>query len=279
MGVRDELASVVRRHPPAHRALRAVRVAVGRFVPPRRYDGIPGPIHFNDFMFGGGSPDEIASYAERARNVIAAIERALDAAGKPLHEVERWLDFGCGYGRVIRFLVQRVPPERVWACDVIGEGARFCEREFGATAVPSSSDLESVELDRFDFVYAISVVSHLNERNTEAFLRLVGDALAVGGIALFTTHGRWSVEHTGLYGAEFEAVADALAAEVGTRGIAYRRYPYAPDDYGMTWHSREFIETAMSRLHNGAVVPLMFEPHGLDGHQDVYAFRRVAPAR
>jgi SAM-dependent methyltransferase len=279
MGMRDALATVVKRRPRAHRAMRAARVAVGRLMPARRYDGIPGSIHFNDFMFGGGSPDEIASYAERARNVIAAIERVLEVAGKQTHEVERWLDFGCGYGRVIRFLVERVPPERVWACDVIEEGARFCEREFGVTALVSSPDVESVEVGRFDFLYAISVVSHLNERNTEAFLRLVGDALVVGGIALFTTHGEWSLEHAELYGPEYAEVADALAAEIGAVGIAYRRYPYTSDDYGMTWHSREFIETTMSRLHDGTVVPLMFEPHGLDGHQDVYAFRRVAPAR
>ena len=59
---------------------------------------------------------------------------------------------------------------------------------------------------------------------------------------------------------------------------AYLRYPFAPDDYGMTWHSRAFIETTMQRLHEGQVVPLLFKPHGLDGHQDVFAFERIVPS-
>ena len=56
------------------------------------------------------------------------------------------------------------------------------------------------------------------------------------------------------------------------------RYPFAPDDYGVTWHSREFIEETMAALHGDAVVPLLFKPRGLDGHQDVFAFRRAAPS-
>jgi hypothetical protein len=35
----------------------------------------------------------------------------------------------------------------------------------------------------------------------------------------------------------------------------------------------------MAELHGGAVVPLLFKPHGLDGHQDVFAFRRIATSR
>ena len=42
-----------------------------------------------------------------------------------------WLDFGCGYGRVIRFLVERVPPDRIWASDVAHEAVDFCRSEFG----------------------------------------------------------------------------------------------------------------------------------------------------
>jgi SAM-dependent methyltransferase len=277
--MRDGLAAVVRRHALAHRSLRAARVAVGRLMPPQRYDGIPGRVHFNDFMFGGSSPTEIGSYAERAQNVIAAIDRALLRAGMSFDDVARWLDFGCGYGRVTRFLVERVPAERVFVADVIEEGARFCASEFGVTALPSDADLTAVELGTFDFIYAISVISHLNEANTAAFLRLVGDALAEGGIALFTTHGRWSLEHPGQYGAEYEEMRPALEAEVASQGMAYRRYPFARGDYGMTWHAQEFIEATIRGLHGDDVVPLLFEPHGLDGHQDVYAFRRVAPGR
>jgi SAM-dependent methyltransferase len=226
-------------------------------------------------MFLDSSPKEVASYAERGRNVIALVEETLAAADKKIEDVERWLDFGCGYGRVLRFLLERVPPERVTASDVIAEGVEFCRSEFRVTPLHSRPELTSVRLGRFDFVYAISVITHLNERNSVEFLRLLGESLTPGGIALFTTHGQWSLEHPELYGAEYEARAAEIEAALLDHGIAYLRYEFETDDYGMTWHSRDFIETTMAELHGKELAPLLFKPRGLDGHQDVYAYQRL----
>ena len=93
---------------------------------------------------------------------------------------------------------------------------------------------------------------------------------------MFTTHGRWSLEHVGDMTASSETQRDEIRRSVQERGIAYLRYPFAPDDYGITWHSRAFIEETMAELHGESIVPLLFRPHGLDGHQDVFAFQRVA---
>jgi len=271
----ERIVARVKRYQRVHRAARRARFAVGSILPPRRFDGIPGRVHANDFMFSNSSAAEIASYAERAQNVIALIEEALDAAGRTFDDMGRWLDFGCGYGRVIRFLTRLVPPERIVASDVIEQGAEFCHSEFGVAHLPSGSELGSLHLGQFDFIFAISVLTHLNEQNSVAFLRLLGESLAPGGIALFTSHGRWAVEHPDVYGPEYEARSEEIEAAVAARGIAYLRYSFAPDDYGMTWHSRAFIETTMQQLHEGRVAPLLFKPHGLDGHQDVFAFQRI----
>jgi SAM-dependent methyltransferase len=279
MTARARVVAAVKRHRHLHRAARRARRAIGHVLPPRSFEGIPGRVHLNDFMFLNSSPEEVASYAERARNVLALVDEALTLAGRSFDDVDRWLDFGCGYGRVIRFLVERVPPERVSATDVIDEGAAFCQSEFGVTALRSQRELEAAHFGSFDFVYAISVLTHLNERNSRAFLQLIGDSLAEDGIALFTSHGRWSLEHVELYGDDLRPRAAELARSVAEHGIAYVRYPFASDDYGITWHSREFIEDTMSELHGDAVVLLLFKPNGLDGHQDVFAFRRVAPSR
>jgi SAM-dependent methyltransferase len=270
------LAEGIKRHRRIHRAVRRARFAIGHLAPPRRFEGIPGRIHFNDFMFLKPTPDEISSYAKRARNVIALIDETLTVAGRTFEDVDRWLDFGCGYGRVLRFLLERVPPERVSAGDVIAEGVEFCRSEFGVTPLHSQPELTGVRLGRFDFVYAISVITHLNERNSIEFLRMLGDSLRPGGIALFTSHGQWSLEHPELYGGEYEARAAEIEAAVRNHGIAYLRYQFESDDYGMTWHSRDFIEKTIAELHGTELVPLLFKPHGLDGHQDVYAFQRVA---
>jgi SAM-dependent methyltransferase len=273
--VPERIVAAIKRSPRAHRAARSARLAIGRLVPPRQFPGIPGRVHFNDLMFEKGSPEEVASYAERACNVIANIEASLRAAGRTFEEIERWLDFGCGYGRVIRFLIDRVPPERIFASDVNKEGVDFCRTEFGINPVYSRSNLSLVRVGSFDFIYAISVITHLNERNSRSFLALMGESLTPGGIAMFTTHGQWSIANAGLYGGEYEELRFEIAGSVRGRGFAFLPYPFVSDDYGIAWHSREYIETTMRELHEDRMKLLKFEPRGLDGHQDVFVFQRV----
>ena len=272
----EQLVAAIKRHQRIHRAARTARFAIGHVVPPRRFAEIPGRVHFNDFMFPNSTPHEIASYAERAQNVIALIEEALSKGGQTFDDVERWLDFGCGYGRVVRFLIERVPPQRVHVTDVVKEGVDFCAAEFGVHPLYSQAELDRVSLGSFDFIYAVSVITHLNERNSISFLRLLGNSLTEGGIAMFTTHGEWSIDNVGLYGSEYKARNSEIAALVEERGIAYLPYDFVEDDYGMTWHSREYIESHIAELHGGKVVPFFYKASGLDGHQDVFAFRRVS---
>lgn len=272
----QRLMDAVKRRPRLHRAARTVRNAAGGLLPPRRFPGIPGRIHPNDFMFDHASAEEVASYAERAGNVVANIEASLAAGGRTFDDVERWLDFGCGYGRVIRFLVERVPRDRVWAGDVIREGVDFCSSEFGVHPLYSRPDLDALELEPFDFVYAISVLSHLNERNSRALLRLLGDALRPNGIAMFTTHGRRSLENPALYGDEFGERREEIARAVAARGMTFIPYAFTGgDEYGMAWHTRDWVEQTVRELHGSAIRLVRFVAHGLDDHQDVFAFQRI----
>jgi 2-polyprenyl-3-methyl-5-hydroxy-6-metoxy-1,4-benzoquinol methylase len=271
----QRLVAAVKRRPLLHRAARRMRVTAGRLLPAREFPGIPGRIHPNDFMFDHASAEEVASYAERAGNVVANIEASLAAGGRRFDDVERWLDFGCGYGRVIRFLVEQVPRDRVWAGDVVREGVDFCTSEFGVHPLYSQPDLEALELEPFDFVYAISVLAHLNERNSRAMLRLLGDALRPRGIAMFTTHGGRSLEHPALYGAEYGERRDEIARAVAAHGMTFLPYGFAGGhDYGMAWHAKEWVEETVAELHGDAVRLIRFVPHGLDDHQDVFAFQR-----
>lgn len=273
--VRAHLAGLVKRSEHVHRAARKARFQLGRLVPPRHYPDIPGRVHFNDFMFTRRSAAEAASYRARALNVISLIEDSLAAAGSRFDDVERWLDFGCGYGRVVRFLVERVPADRIYAVDVVEEGVHFCGSEFGVHPLHSRADLTTLRLGRFDFIYAISVLTHLDERNSVAMLRLLGESLTPRGIALFTIHGRHSLENAGLYGTEYEERREEIARRVAERGMAFLPYRFlGGNDYGMAWHSVDWIEAKLAELHGDRLRRLLFRPRGLDDHQDVLAFQR-----
>jgi SAM-dependent methyltransferase len=274
--VPERVVDALKRHSLAYRSARAVRIWLGDMLPPRHLAGLEGRVHFNDFMLTDDSPAGVEAYKSSAMNVIANIESTLDTAQRDFADVNSWLDFGCGYGRVIRFLVQRTAPRRVYAADVIKSAVDFCAAEFGVNPVYSQDALARLDLRSFDFIYAISVLTHLSEENTIEFLRLTRQALNSGGIVLFTTHGRASLEHLSMYGLPYVHLRSELEQTVDREGIAFVPYKhYAGDNCGMTWQSHRWITERMIELHGDSMKLLRFGPDALYGHQDVIAYERT----
>jgi 2-polyprenyl-3-methyl-5-hydroxy-6-metoxy-1,4-benzoquinol methylase len=110
------------------------RVA-GRWLSPglltRQIDGIPGRVHVDDQMYRSDAPEHVRHYVEDAQSAMGNIRESLAAAGRSLDDVQACLDFACGYGRVTRWLVRALPPERVTAADTDRQAVRFCAHEFG----------------------------------------------------------------------------------------------------------------------------------------------------
>jgi SAM-dependent methyltransferase len=113
-------------------------------------------------------------------------------AAKPLTSASRVLDFGCGWGRVIRFFLKDVAPENLIGIDCSEkaiarclETNRWCRFELCEVLPPT--DLEA---DGFDFIYAFSVFSHLSEEAHERWLEEFERLLRSGGLLIVTTFER-----------------------------------------------------------------------------------------
>ncbi len=100
----------------------------------------------------------------------------------------RVLDFGCGWGRLTRFLARDVAPESLFGCDPVEAILDVCRR----TRVPARlarCDFVPQRLpfsERFDLVYAFSVFTHLSEPAHEASLRALHASIAPGGLLVVT---------------------------------------------------------------------------------------------
>jgi SAM-dependent methyltransferase len=273
----DPLLDLVKKSPYVYGPARKLRMGVGSRVPPRHFDGIRGRIHMNDFMLEGTSPEGVAKYRQGAENVIAFVSRGLDEAGRSWDDIRAWLDFGCGYGRIVRALLDRVDPAKVYVTDVITEGVEFCASEFGVHPVPSAADVATLKLPRVDYAYAISVLTHLPELRGRELMHVLGEAVEPGGILLFTIQGQWALDNAEWYSSEYTGeLKRELTQSVAERGVGYIPYRhYRGDDYGMTWHSKSYVLDAMAQIHSSRFELLFHDPRGLDQHQDVFAFRRV----
>jgi SAM-dependent methyltransferase len=115
--------------------------------------------------------------------------RALNAAYSPRGLSDsKVLDFGCGWGRLTRFLGRDVAPGALFACDPVQEILDVC-RETGVPARLARCDFVPERLPfeaRFDLVFAFSVFTHLSEEAHEACLRAIHAAMEPGGLLIVT---------------------------------------------------------------------------------------------
>jgi ubiquinone/menaquinone biosynthesis C-methylase UbiE len=110
----------------------------------------------------------------------------------PLHRKSRFLDFGCGWGRFLRFFWKDVNENRLFGCDVNSQILDICRE----TNVPGNLSLISPEgrlpyPDKyFDFIIAYSVFTHLPERLNLHWMRELARVSKPGCIFCLTLEPR-----------------------------------------------------------------------------------------
>jgi SAM-dependent methyltransferase len=140
---------------------------------------------------------------------------------RPLADA-RVLDFGCGWGRLTRYLARDVPPARLHGCDPVESILDVC-RQSGVPATLARSDFlpERLPFDEpFDLAFAFSVFTHLSEPAHERCLQALHDGLVPGGILVATIRPPEYLYASPL----MESVRDARLA-----GAAYVFAPHAAD--------------------------------------------------
>lgn len=98
------------------------------------------------------------------------------------------LDFGCGWGRLLRLLLKYVPADRLHGVDPWQNSIDLCH-EHGIPCRLALSDYvpRSLPFDRaFDIVYAFSVFTHLNESTARAALATLRRSIADDGLLCLT---------------------------------------------------------------------------------------------
>ncbi|MDP9054590.1 MAG: class I SAM-dependent methyltransferase [Acidobacteriota bacterium] len=238
--------------------------------------GIPGKIHYNDFMLDSTDEADIDHYMSAARSTVAQLEESLAAAGKTWHNVQSMLEFGAGYGRITRLLVQKIHPSKLTVCDVIDESSRFCAEEFKVGRVTSTPDIQAFRAAPSDLVFFLSVQTHLSLTRLEQLQYKLMSLLKPGGVVHFTTMGMTSANNISRYGERWVKEQSRILGELRDSGFSFTPYGYYNDpDYGMTWETEEHVAGTMQRLHGDSMRLLLFSPGAEDGHQDIYVYQRV----
>jgi len=234
-----------------------------------RFEGVPGRIHVTDYMHLEGEVDRFAAVGQDA---VRNLQASLRAGGRAWEDVHRCLDYGCGYGRVLRWLVGR--GFEVVAADVNAQAVSFCAAEFASTPFLIPPNRNDWALPgKYDLIWVGSVLTHLTPEACRALLTRLANALTPIGLLVFTTHG--DVSGSGKqYGKDIAKNANTIRNALAAGEVVFVGSRENPT-WGQTFHPPEAVRATIEEL---GLRLLREAPRGWDDHQDVWTVENPGTA-
>jgi SAM-dependent methyltransferase len=180
-------------------------------------------------------------------------------------EVSRLLDFGCGSGRVLRFLPLLFPGARITGSDIDSQAIAWCRGQFPGLSFQTNGIRPPLEApaEHFDCVLGVSVFTHLPEDMQRAWLDELRRITKRTGLLLLTFANPRLIRH------RLEPEQRAKLEGDGFFYHAYRSTEGLPDYYQAAWHTWAYVEKVWSEYFE----LLSYHPGGINSHQDLVCAR------
>ena len=151
-------------------------------------DGLPLPPARLFYLVNGQY--DIARFLANGALGSTCIRGVLSKNGRNIEDFQSILDFGCGCGRVMRHW-NTLPHSRLYGTDYNAALVDWCRGAlpFAQFSVNGSQGPLSYEDSQFDFVYSISVFTHLTVAQQQAWMNELWRILRPGGFLYVTVHG------------------------------------------------------------------------------------------
>jgi SAM-dependent methyltransferase len=207
---------------------------------------------------GLGSRDEFALVGrEGARQILQATDR----------REGDWLDFGCGCGRLARFLIESGAPRTYTGVDVDDRQIAWAARHLdGRFAVMRPDPPLKFPDEAFDVIIAISIFTHFSEAEQFAWLEETRRLLRPRGLFVATT-----------LSSDFAPAVPGLTAEELARlrnaGMLAVDHGASTFNEKSTFHSRAYLEKEWSRFFR----LLSHETKGFVSYQDLAVWEKAPP--
>lgn len=198
-----------------------------------------------------------------SHNIYAAVK----SEAIQLSEHSRILDFGCGCGRIMRWLQPLYDSSVFYGTDIDAEAISWCQdnlSNIGKFLTNEEQPSLPFSDNFFDFVYSISIFTHLPEDMQFAWLKELRRVVKNDGYLLLTVHGeelfpakprkaKKQFLKTGFY----------YAIGHGTDGL--------PDFYQTSFHTEKYIHQHWSNFFE--IIGIIKK--GIAGNQDLILCKKV----
>ncbi|CAN7224834.1 class I SAM-dependent methyltransferase [Acidovorax sp. LjRoot129] len=219
---------------------------------------------FGFFASHHSSRNPLRDYLADGWRTLSELMLLLEAVDQPLLKTERILEFASGHGRFTRHLVKAVGAQKVAVSDVVPSAVEFATGTFGVDGFLSASTPEQVKWPaQYDLVFVLSLFSHLPKATWTRWLTKLYEAVAPGGLLVFSTHGikAANFDHVSLDddGYFFAASSESNAID--------------EQEYGTTFTSEAFVLGRIAETM-GADTLVHKVPVHFWNHQDAYVLRK-----
>jgi SAM-dependent methyltransferase len=162
--------------------------------------------------------------ATQSAEFYSLVKRTYQRYGmRPFGEI-RLLDFGCGWGRLIRLFAKDLPASQLFGCDSDSSILEWCKAVPGTFRKSESGACQLPFTESFELAFAFSVFTHLGFRTHEAALTALHGVLGPSGLLVVTVRPRAFLEMRGL---ELTRLPDAMIHAM-LRAYDAGEYVYGP---------------------------------------------------
>ena len=232
-------------------------------------------IHPDDHMFNSAVNgwDDYVAVGVSAAEVINYV---LSAA--PSGEVRRFMDFGCGHGRVARHLRAMFPFAEGAFVDIDSSCVEFCSDKFDGIPIASKEEFSELKLPGgLDLIWLGSVFTHLDYGRMNALFNLLASSLSRHGCLIGTFRGK--AMYMRMKGdmerdESTERKWRSLIQQYEAAGVGYAPYNKAENaDWGLSLSSIEAVVGLGRR--RGDLNLIAYREAGWAGAHDVAAWARM----
>ena len=201
----------------------------------------------------------LVRYYAIGRSVLNTVKQVVEWHFGSFENVPSFLDFACGYGRFTRFLIQEMPPEKIWVSDIYANAVKFQTEYLGVNGIVSTGQPKNYLIERkFDCILANSFFSHMPERTFTNWLQNLYDLLTPNGILMFSVHDECLLEP------HIEMPANGILFSPQSESQSLDK-----EEYGTTYVTEKFVRELVEKVSGGKAFVHRIKK-GICKFQDLY---------
>ncbi len=224
------------------------------------------PVPPDNLLFLVLGSDDIPWFLKSGKLGFESMQQILKKNGLLIDKFEAILDFGCGVGRVMRYFHTMRGPV-LYGTDYNPDLIAWCHEniKFADFRTNPLVGLLDFNNECFDFIYVLSVFTHLQESQQDFWIQELSRVLKPGGYLFITVHGK-------------DFYLPQILPEDREKFLHGELIVYGGEKEGSNictvFHPEEYVRKKMAK----DLIVVDFIPEGAAGNprQDVYLFQKPA---